>query len=216
MYISIDNYDFKIRLSKVNTPIHIEDRKSDTYTLCVPVNFRDKELQQYLKTNAKNLVKAFEKKNIDNTIIHIQLYNKAFLHVYKPNCCNAYRDEKRIYSSLSTKAVGSIKKITKEVFLWDVKTMIGLWEERLSCLVENTYLKNYKTKSFKICHQSSTIELSIHLMDHHYSYIEFVVAKAVFHYLKLDNQQQDILMEKYVKDYKQSNKVFEHERGKPI
>lgn len=216
MYISIDKYQFEIRLNKPNSPIYIESRKTDVYIVSVPANLRDKELYEYLKINAKKLIKAFVKNSTENPSLTIQMYDKSYTFICKPNSSISYHDDRAIYSSVCPKSTLAIKNICKELLYFDIKTLIGAWEERLDCIIENIYLKNYKTKPFKICPQSNTIYFSTQLINRSYSYVEFMVAKGVFQYLKMGENNQQLFLEKYVDDYRQSTKIYNYERVKPL
>ncbi len=216
MYIYMHKYHFEIRLNKTHTPIYIESRNSDTYVLSVPMDLREDELKQYLKSNGKKLITVFEKKRISNQALSIELYNKKHIFVWKPNSSISYRYEGKIHSSILPKSTLSIKKICKDILYYDIKTLIGIWEERLTCIITDINLKNFKTNKFKICTRSNTLSFSFQLMDSPYYYVEFIVAKAVFQYLNIEETKQHLLMEEFVKDYKQSNKIYDYERSKSI
>lgn len=212
MYITHDKYQFEIRLGDTESPIYIENKYNDTYRLRVPMRMTDDELYQYLKINSTKLIKTYEKQARSVSDITICLYTKNYGYRYKASATSSYQIHPFIYSAIPATSAVNIKKICREILLLDIKGLIGIWEERLDCIIESIYLQNYKTKPFQICTKREAIGFSVNLTEHHFSYIEFMVAKATFDYLALPQEEQEKWMQQYVIDWKQSVKVFEHER----
>lgn len=211
MYISFENYQFEVRLNNKNSTVYIENKHDETYIIRVPLDFKDDELIQYLKTNVKKLIQDFEKQQ--QVYIQpktIKIYNKEFLYVHNPNAVGSFKKNNSII--ISSHSLRSHKQIIKDILLFDINGLISFWEENLHFLIENIYLKNYKTKSFKICNYSKAIDFSISLKDYSYSYLEYTVAKAIFEYLKLDEIQQIELFEKFVNDWRQNKRISDYER----
>jgi len=213
MYITHNKYQFEIRLYAKNGPIYISNKINDIYVLCVPINISDGELRMYIPLHAKDLVNTFEKNHQNKHSEDIYIYAQKFNYVFKPNLSVSYRSNNAIYSTNPIKSPRGLKKVKHEILLSDIKKLVGIWEERLNCIIDDIYLKNYKTKSFQICRNRKVIGFSYHLIEYHFSYIEFMVAKAVFIYLALTPETHEKLMKQFVNDWKQSTKVFEHERS---
>jgi len=212
MYFTQDKYQFEIRLNTRIKAIYIERKSGNSYILCIPTQMTDSELSAYIKLHAAKLIETFEKHHNKSPDIDIYLYTKRFSYKFKPNLSFSYKKDNVIYSTNSAKSTLNIKKIKQEILLSDIKNLIGQWEEKLNCIIEDIYLKNYKTKSFHICRKHKAIGFSYRLSDYHYSYMEFMIAKAVFEYLVLTQEKQDELMQEFVTDWKRNTKVFEHER----
>lgn len=215
MYITLNNNHFQIRLNKNKTAIYIQSRLEDSYILSVPQDLKEDELIIYLKLNTKKLIRAYEKKISHISTKSIYIYNQEFIYKWKPNLLLSYKKNKVIYSSISIKSTSNVNKIRKEVLLMDIKTSISLWEERLNCIIDNIYLKNYKTKSYNICPKDSTIEFSNYLINKSFSYMEFIVAKASLDYLNIEADKQEQLMHEFVNDWKHCAKIYEYERCNP-
>jgi|GEM_PF-6205526 len=214
MYISTHNYNFQLKLKPKNTAIRITSKSEDFYILEVPADFKENELLVYLKKNAKSIIKNYENQIANTTLEFINIYTKDFIYKWKPTISISYRYNNYIYSPLSIKTIKNKKKIITDILTSDIKTLIGLWEERLNCIIENIYFKNFKTKHFLNCHQTNSIAFSSALYLKDSIYLDFIVAKAVMQQRKFDHDEQVKWMEKFVKDYKQCNKIYDYERSK--
>lgn len=214
MYISIHNYNFQLKLKPKNNTICVTSKSEDFYILEVPADFKENELLVYLKKNAKSIIKKYENQIANTTLEFINIYTKDFIYKWKPTISISYRYNNYIYSPLSIKTIKNKKKIITDILTSDIKTLIGLWEERLNCIIENIYFKNFKTKHFLNCHQTNSIAFSSALYLKDSIYLDFIVAKAVMQQRKFDHDEQVKWMEKFVKDYKQCNKIYDYERSK--
>ena len=64
---------------------------------------------------------------------------------------------------------------------------------------------------YKSIPKASSIEFSILLKGKRMDYLEFIVAKAVFEYLYIEEDKQIQILDKYIINWKHLNKVFEYE-----
>jgi predicted GH43/DUF377 family glycosyl hydrolase len=114
MYISFENYQFEVRLNNKNRTVYIENKHDETYIIRVPLDFKDDELIQYLKTNVKKLIQDFEKQQ--QVYIQpktIKIYNKEFLYVHNPNAVGSFKKNNSII--ISSHSLRSHKQIIKDL-----------------------------------------------------------------------------------------------------
>lgn len=212
MHLTVSNNNFQVRLKERNTSIYIESKNLDTYILAVPIDLPENELTQFLKINGSKLIKAFEDTISDNKANYINLYEEQFICMYKPTILTSYRINKKIFTNLKTLNTANISKLNKAILYQDITNLIGIWEERLDCLIDCIHIKNYKNKMYKSIPIDKVIEFSILLKNKRLDYLGFVVAKAVFDYLQLEEDKQIQLLDKYINNWKHFNKIFEYEK----
>lgn len=211
MYLNIKNKSFKIRLSKIGSPIQITDLQTNTYIVSAPMDLRDKELIQYLQLNHKKLITEYKNKINQKLINEIILYNKKLQVLLDNNTSNSYKKNGCIYSSKSTKSTLNLKKIAAEIVIQDICQIIDFWEDKLGFIIDNIQIKNYKKSLYKISKINQSINFSTKLMNYQFTFVEYLVVRAVFEYLNIDQKNQNKYMEEYVQDYKQSIKIYTYE-----
>lgn len=213
MYINSEKYQFKIKAIEQNIAPYIEKKQNGSYLLCAPASMPEKELIIFVKNNETQLVHKFEQKIEKCSDKDIILYNRKMRYEHVPNSLISCRSNNSIFSPILPYFKSNTSKIKREILLYDIKQIIAFWEELLDVIVETIKIKNYKTKAFHICHKETIIYFNEYLINQNFNYVHYVVTKALFEYLKLNQHEQESLMKEYVQDWKHSSKILDFEKN---
>ncbi|MBE8720519.1 YgjP-like metallopeptidase domain-containing protein [Sphingobacterium pedocola] len=212
MIIEVDGYTYNIVIQSSSKVIAIGAYKNQMIHLHVPYAIPTAELYAYIRANSRLINNYVTNTNSEKQFDKFQIFDAVLPLIIESQLANPYLHHGKIYTPAYPVLKKTVSNLQRTLLRQQLTLQIGAWEEHLDIFISEIKVRKMKTNYFTVCTRDKRITFSSELIQKSIGFISFICGEAVMCLVHIDAQERIRLLDRFVKDWKQHEKIVSYER----